>query len=50
MTLKLKKCQLTQHEVKLIGLIVSLGRKRADPNRVAAVQDLKILETIKEAS
>lgn len=44
-TLKLKKCRLALPEVKFCGQLVGSGTRRADPEKAAAVQNLKVPET-----
>ena len=44
-TLKLKKCKFAQPEVKFCGQLVGSGTRRADPDKVSAVKDLKAPES-----
>jgi len=39
-TLKLKKCQFAQHNVKFCGEIVGSGLHRPDPEKVSAIHDM----------
>ena len=44
-TLKLKKCKFAQPEVKFCGQLVGSGTRRADPDKVSAIKDLKVPES-----
>jgi hypothetical protein len=45
LTLNLRKSNLAQNEVRFLGHIVGSGRRRADPQKVSAVRDMKIPTT-----
>jgi len=45
LTLKLSKCRFALSEVKFCGQLVGSGTRRADPEKITAVQNLKIPET-----
>ena len=45
LTLKLRKCKFAHSELKFCGKIVGSGGKRPDPNKVAAIQNLKPART-----
>jgi len=45
LTLNIKKCSFAQSEVKFCGQLVGSGQRRADPDKVAAVKDMKVPET-----
>lgn len=47
-SLSLKKCELGKPEVKLVGHIVGCGHRRPNPEKIAAVQNLKEPETKKQ--
>ena len=40
-TFKLKKCKFGLPEVRYVGHIVGSGRRRADPDKIATVQNIK---------
>jgi hypothetical protein len=48
MTLNLKKCDLGKKEVKFVGHIIGSGKRRADPDKIKAVQALPVPETKKQ--
>jgi len=48
LTLNLKKCHFAQSEVKFVGQIIGSGKRRPDPDKVAAVKDMKAPETKKQ--
>jgi len=45
LTLNIKKCSFAQSEVKFCGELVGSGKRRPDPDKVAAVWDMKVPET-----
>ena len=45
LTLKLSKCRFALPEVKFCGQLVGSGTRRADPEKVAAVEKLQVPET-----
>ena len=45
MTLKLKKCRFALPEVKFCGKLIGSGFKRPDPEKIAAVQNMRIPRT-----
>jgi len=45
LTLKLKKSRFAMSEVKFCGELVGSGKRRADPEKVAAIYSLKVPET-----
>jgi transposase InsO family protein len=45
LTLNLKKCNFGKGEVKFCGHLIGSGTRRADPDKVASVQFLKVPET-----
>ena len=45
LTLNLKKCNFAKGEVKFCGHLIGSGKRRADPDKVASVQFLKVPET-----
>jgi len=45
MTLKLKKCRWCHHEVIVCGLIVRSQNRQPDPQKVAAIESIKIPQT-----
>ena len=47
-TLKLKKCRFALPEVKFCGMIVGSGKRRIDPEKVAAVEAIKVPQTKKQ--
>jgi len=47
LTLNLKKCNFAQGEIKFVGHLVGSCQRRADPDKVAAVHQMKIPETKK---
>ena len=48
LTLNLKKCNFALPEVKFVGHIIGSGQRRADPDKVSAVKDMKTPETKKQ--
>ena len=48
LTLNLKKCNFAQGEIKFVGHLVGSGHRRADPEKVAAVHNMKVPETKKQ--
>jgi len=48
LTLNLKKCNFALSEVKFVGHIIGSGQRRADPEKVSAVKDMKTPETKKQ--
>jgi len=48
LTLNIKKCSFAQCEVKYCGQMIGYGTRRADPDKVAAVRNMKVPETKKE--
>jgi len=46
-TLKLKKCRFALPEVKFCGMIVGSGKRSIDPEKVAAVEAIKVPQTKK---
>jgi len=44
-TLHLKKSSFAQSEVKFVGHLVGSGKRRADPQKLATVRDMKVPET-----
>jgi len=49
LTLNLKKCNFAQGEIKFVGHLVGSSQRRADPNKVVAVHNMKIPETKQQA-
>jgi hypothetical protein len=47
-TLSLKKCNWAQPSVKFLGSIIGSGQRRADPDKVETVKNLRIPETKKQ--
>ena len=47
-TLNLKKCQCAQHQVKFLGHIIGSGERKPDPDKVATIKQIKVLETKKQ--
>ena len=45
LTFNIKKCSFAQSEVKFCGQLVGSRQRRADPDKVAAAKDIKVLET-----
>jgi len=45
LTLNIKKCNFAQNNVKFCGQIVGSGQRRADPEKVAVVRNIKVPET-----
>jgi len=48
LTLGLSKCSFAKSEIKFFGQIIGSGKRRADPEKVASIQDLKEPETKKQ--
>jgi len=48
MTLKLRKCRFALPEIKFCGQLLGSGQRRADPEKVAAIDAIKIPKTKKE--
>ena len=48
MTLKLKKCRFALSEVKYCGQILGSGKRRPDPEKLAAIDAIKLPETKKQ--
>jgi hypothetical protein len=48
LTLGLSKCSFAKSEIKFVGQIIGSGKRRADPEKVASIQDLKEPETKKQ--
>ena len=48
LTLNIKKCSFAQSEVTFCGQMIGSGTRRADPDKVAAVRNMKVPETKKE--
>lgn len=48
LTLGLSKCSFAKSEIKFVGQIIGSGKRRADPEKVASIQDLKEAETKKQ--
>ena len=46
-TYKLKKCKFGMAEVRYVGYVIGSGRRRADPDKIAKLQGMKIPETKK---
>ena len=45
LTLKLKECRFAQPEVKFCGQLAGSGTRHGDPNKIAAISNLKVPET-----
>ena len=45
LTLNLRKCSFAKGEVKFCGQLIGSGKRRADPDKIAAVRNLKVPET-----
>lgn len=43
-TLGIKKCKFAKSEIKFIGHVIGLGYRRADPDKVAAIEQLNNLK------
>jgi len=50
LTLNLKKCSFAQSEVQFCGHLIGSGKRRADPEKIAAVRDMKVPETKTQVS
>jgi len=48
LTLNLKKCSFAQHEVKFVGHIIGSGQRRADPDKLSTVNEMKPPENKKQ--
>ena len=48
LTLKLEKCNFAQSEVKFCGQLIGSGKRRTNPEKIAAVEQMKAPETKKE--
>jgi len=48
LTLGLSKCSFAKSEIKFVGQIIGSGKRRADLDKVASIQDLKEPETKKQ--
>ena len=47
-TLKLRKCRFALPEIKFCGQIIGCGKRRADPEKLAAIDAIKVPETKKK--
>jgi len=47
-TLNLKKCRFAQHTVKFYGEIIGPGKRRPNPEKVAAIHEMREKETKKQ--
>jgi len=48
LTRNLKKCNFAEREIKFVGHFIGSGHRRADPDQVAAVQNMQIPGTKKQ--
>jgi hypothetical protein len=49
-TFNLKKTRLARSKIKLVGHVVGSGLRQADPDKVGAVENLRVPKSIKQAS
>jgi len=47
-TLKLRKCKFALPELKFCGQIIGSGKRQVDPDKIAAVEAIKVHKTKKE--